>query len=299
VLVPAPAADGVLVVSGPPEGASGDHLVLARWDGTAWHEVEGAGDGPAARSFFAAAHDPARDEVVVHGGETTAGVSGETWVWDGEAWRQPTGDGPGPRMAASMTWDPASRTTVLHGGHDEDGDLRHDTWAFDGETWTRLAGRGPEPGRWPAALLATGDGSLVAFGGHQVVDDDLPAALADTWRWHDRSWRRVPRAGGPGPLVNAQALLHPDLGALMLGGSDLRTETGDVWGWAGERWERFARDVLPPRQAFGAAYDEERDVVVLTGGVVEPGQVVRHQDVWEWSGDPNEPAELVADRPPA
>jgi hypothetical protein len=47
------------------------------------------------------------------------------------------------------------------------------------------------------------------------------------------------------------------------------------------------------------AYDEERGVVVLTGGVVAPGETARHQDVWEWSGAPAEPAVLVDDRPPA
>jgi hypothetical protein len=47
------------------------------------------------------------------------------------------------------------------------------------------------------------------------------------------------------------------------------------------------------------AFDEARGVVVLTGGVVEPGDTARHQDVWEWSGDPEDPAVLVDDRPPA
>ena len=72
-----------------------------------------------------------------------------------------------------------------------------------------------------------------------------------------------------------------------------------MWRWTGDRWETFARDVLPPRQAFGMAYDEARGVVVLTGGVVEPGDTARHQDVWEWTGRPEDPAVLVLDRPPA
>ena len=44
--------------------------------------------------------------------------------------------------------------------------------------------------------------------------------------------------------------------------------------------------LVPERQAFGLAYDTDRDVVVLTGGLVEPGSTERHQDTWEWSGDP-------------
>ena len=34
-------------------------------------------------------------------------------------------------------------------------------------------------------------------------------------------------------------------------------------------------------------------MVVLTGGVVEPGSTERYQDVWEWSGDPAAPATQV------
>lgn len=299
VLLPDPAGDGTLLVSGPPEGTTGGDLLLARWDGAAWHDVDISGEAPEARNFFAAVLDPEHDVVVVHGGETADGVSDETWLWDGATWRRAAGDGPGARMAASLVWEPASGAALLHGGHDETGAIQDDTWAFDGDGWTRLATRGPVPGRWPAAVVATGDGPVVAYGGHQVADDELPPALADTWVWHHAVWEAAPRAGGPGRLVNAQGLLHPDLGPLLLGGSDLETETGDVWRWSGHRWERFGRDVLPARQAFGAAYDAEREVVVLTGGVVVPGQTVRHQDVWEWGGDPDEPAELVADRPPA
>ncbi len=63
-------------------------------------------------------------------------------------------------------------------------------------------------------------------------------------------------------------------------------ESGDVWRWDGTGWHRIGEDVFPRRQAFGLAYDAGRRVVVLSGGVVEPGSAQRHQDVWEWSGDP-------------
>ena len=132
-----------------------------------------------------------------------------------------------------------------------------------------------------------------------MADEDLPPALGDTWVWNDGAWSLDDDAGGPGRLVNAQALVHPTFGILLAGGSDFDDENGDVWRWTGDRWETYARDVLPPRQAFGMAYDEARGVVVLTGGVVEPGDTARHQDVWEWSGSPDDPAVLVDDRPPA
>ena len=148
-------------------------------------------------------------------------------------------------------------------------------------------------------MVAGDDGQVLVYGGHQVIDEALPPALGDTWVLSDGAWSLDDDAGGPGPLVNAQALAHPTLGILLAGGSDLDGETGDVWRWTGDRWETYAQDVLPPRQAFGMAFDESRGVVVLTGGVVEPGDTARHQDVWEWSGSPDEAAVQVDDRPPA
>ena len=66
-------------------------MPLWRWDGAAWSEVEAPGPAPTARSFFAAAHDPVRDVVVVYGGEDADGVSDETWEWDGTVWRLSAG----------------------------------------------------------------------------------------------------------------------------------------------------------------------------------------------------------------
>ena len=60
-----------------------------------------------------------------------------------------------------------------------------------------------------------------------------------------------------------------------------------------------ALEVIEAHFLFGLAYDATRGVMVLTGGVVEPGQTDRHQDVWEWSGDPAVPAVQVLDAPPA
>ncbi len=68
-----------------------------------------------------------------------------------------------------------------------------------------------------------------------------------------------------------------------MGGADLQAANGDVLRWTGSAWEMFAEDVFPERQAFGLAYDAGRDVVVLTGGLVEPGSTDRLQDTWLWS----------------
>ena len=291
VLLPMPGGEGLVLLTGPPETAPSDDdgLGVWQWDGSAWHDRSES--EPVTRNYFSAAYDEDRDVVVLYGGDAVDTETTTVWEWDGEGWSSSRPAGPEPRMAAAMTYDAGARSVVLYGG-DSGGEVKGDTWGWDGAGWTRLAVRGPEPVRWPAAFVGAGE-EVVLLGGHQIVED-LPPALADTWVWDGR-WRPVPDAGGPGVLVNGGAVEHPTLGTLVVGGSDMDAANGDVWRWAGERWELLAEDVFPERQAFGIGYDAQRDVVVLTGGVVAPGSTARHQDVWEWSGDPATPAERVFD----
>lgn len=285
---------GVLLVNGHPEDATEPGPVeLWRWDGEEWTAVTPEGDGPSARNFAAVAMDTERDVLLLHGGLTPDGVSDETWSWDGEAWSLVASgsDGPGARSAPSMAFDAASRQVLLYGG--DDGTTQHDdTWAWDGEAWERVATDGPTPVRWPAFMEYDPVSEVVVlYGGHQVVDESAPIAVGDTWVWTGDRWRAAREAGQPGPLLNANGVAHPTHGLLLVGGADeASAETGLAWIWGDASWEALPGEVMPARQAFGLAYDEERDVVVLTGGVVEPGSIERHQDVWEWSGDPDTPA---------
>lgn len=291
-LFPDPVGEGVLLVTGPPEGEpSGDPLELWRWDGTAWSTVAAAGEVPPARSFFAGSYDAGREVVVLYGGDVADEESATVWEWDGRSWTSQETTGPGPRLAAGMTYDADEGVSLLYGG-DASGEISGATWSWDGTRWQLLARRGPTPPRWPAAMVDGRDGGPLLVGGHQVADEDLPPALGDTWTWDD-GWTVVSSAGDNELLVNAEAIDHPELGTLLVGGSDLERANGDVLRWTGTAWEMLAEDVFPERQAFGLAYDAGRDVVVLTGGVVEPGSTERHQDLWEWSGDPAEPAVRV------
>ena len=308
---------GVVLVNGYPEGDP-DPGPLELWrregDGDAWARVPVSGERPSGRNFAGVAHDPRSGRLVLYGGLTSEGASDETWLWDGTRWTraaqnqgqtqvqnqdqtqdqtQDQGAGPGPRSSPGMAVDEASGFTLLYGG-DDGSEQYADTWAFDGSTWQQVARQGPHPMRWPALMESDPSGGVVLYGGHQVVDEDGPIGLGDTWVWRGGRWQAVPDADRPGSLVNANGVVHPAHGLLLVGGGDNRgRERGRVWRWTGSGWEAMRSGLVPERQAFGLAYDADRDVVVLTGGLVEPGSTDRHQDTWEWSGDPGTPAEQV------
>ncbi len=238
--------------------------------------------------------DPGGDGVLLVNGypETEPGTEPlELWRWDGEGWRElPAGDGPSGRNFAAVAVDHDRGALVLQGGQTATG-TSSETWEWDGSAWGLVATRGPGPR--VAAEMAYDEQrrEVVLYGGHQVADEQAPPALDDTWIWSDGSWVLTEARSAPGVLVNAAGLSHPDLGLLLVGGSDFADETGEIWQWTGRSWRPVGSDIIPSRQAFGLAMDPVRDVVVLTGGVVEPGSVERQQDVWEWDGDPAHPAQ--------
>ena len=288
-----PDRDGLLLVNGHPETET-DPGPLELWRQTSegWAIVPVTGQRPSGRNFAAVAAVDDTGTLVLHGGLTPEGASDETWLWADDTWtRVASGDaGPGPRSSPSMARDGSTGAILLYGG-DDGSEQYSDTWAFTDGAWEQVATEGPEPVRWPAAMASDPDGRVVLYGGHQVVDEDAPLAVGDTWVWQRGRWRRVAGAGAPGPLVNAGSVVHPDHGLLLVGGGDDRgRQRGRAWRWTGSGWDPLPSDLFPPRQAFGLGYDPVRDVVVLTGGLVEPGSTDRLQDTWEWSGDLGSPA---------
>jgi hypothetical protein len=67
--------------------------------------------------------------------------------------------------------------------------------------------------------------------------------------------------------------------------ADPGTETPlTLWGWNGTQWQRVAEGGPLGRILGGAAYDENRNVLVVYGGrPVELGQC--SQETWEWDGE--------------
>jgi hypothetical protein len=100
------------------------------WNGSTWTEVLPA-VRPAARSLHAMVHHPGRGTVLLFGGQTSSPLLetlGDTWEWDGAAWRPITPlVSPPPRSKHAMTYDPVRQVVVLFGG--EVGGIRvADTW---------------------------------------------------------------------------------------------------------------------------------------------------------------------------
>jgi len=98
------------------------------WNGLAWTQRNPA-NSPSVRRLAPMAFDPARDAMVLFGGDGANGVLlPDTWTWNGTNWTQLAVSGPSARRGAAMVYDEAHGEIVVFGGFD--GALRADTWVL-------------------------------------------------------------------------------------------------------------------------------------------------------------------------
>ena len=72
---------------------------------------------------------------------------------------------------------------------------------------------------------------------------------------------------------------------LLFGGARIDanvTHLNDTWLWNGTVWEQLLVEGPSPRVHAAMAFDQERNVVVMTGGSNGPNAIL--QDTWEWDG---------------
>ena len=90
----------------------------------------------------------------------------------------------------------------------------------------------------------------------------------------------------PPPCWEPDLIYHTQLQQMLLVNCvpDRNKETPSViWGWDGMHWKKVTEGGPAGRNLGGAAYDEQRNVLILYGGrPVDLGKC--NQDTWEWDG---------------
>jgi hypothetical protein len=214
------------------------------------------------------AYDEIHREIVLFGGLGGVGRAsppmGDTWCWDGSAWRLAADTGPTPRDHVRMAWSDASGTLVLFGGFDGDAAAR-DTWSWDGSRWTRIADDGPSPRAAHAMARDPTDGAILLFGGRS-----LERFHGDTWRWDGRRWTLVERTGPSSRAFHGMAPSDSENAVLLFGGWEGapagRAYFDDSWAWCGSEWRRMDDRGPAVGGVYAMVHESTRRAVVLHGG---------------------------------
>ena len=178
--------------------------------------------GPSARAD-AAMVTLANGHVLLFGGQTPGGLSGETWEWSGASWSQLAMSGPSARCGHAMAFDAIRNKAVLFGGVDGSGALLADTWEWNGSGWTARAAGGPSARFGHAMGCDPVSGNTVMFGGNSG------AVSGETWLWDGSVWT-IAAGSGPAARAGTTLVFDPLLGSLVLFGG--WGGLNDCWRWA-------------------------------------------------------------------
>ena len=162
------------------------------WDGNQWSRA--ATHGPTGRAVTSLVYDSRRKQVVLFGGvgapegvERKQASFGDTWVWEGTAWRQVSTEGPEARNRHAMAFDTRAGVALLYGG--SIGQRQYaDMWKWDGERWSpiRLTGATPGLRELHSMVYDAARDRTILYGGNSAGK-----VLDDTWEWDGARWRRV------------------------------------------------------------------------------------------------------------
>jgi hypothetical protein len=286
----------LVVVDGylPPHDSS--PAELWSWDGQRWTLLPGSGSGPSKRIVGAAVFDVRRGRLVSFGGSNSSlGILGDTWEWNGAAWTERSDTSIGRRDHHALAYDEARGKTVLFGGNAGPGPWPSDTWEWNGDAWTRAAIEGP-PGRSRTTMVYDdARRQMVLFGGAGAPPGPKQpiVVFGDTWVWNGAAWRRVTDPSPPPRYAHAMAFDRGRGVAVMYGGAKMTAEgqtvhLEDMWQWNGQRWTEIRMTGPTPGKRYSPAmaFDASRDRIVLHGGleVTGRGAFTRFDDLWEWDG---------------
>ncbi len=263
-----PIRDRALLFGGVDDGGQplGDHW---EWDRYNWILRPPASGDPPPRTSHRMVMDLARSAILLFGGLGGSGVLGDTWLFDGQSWREHVQrDGPSPRSGHVMVYDPQREEVILFGGIGAAGPLA-ETWSWDG-TWRQRSPAAVPPPRFNAgAAFDPTRNRIVLFGG-----DSLTGELNDTWEWTGSTWVPTTPATQPSARRNPALVFHPALGRILMLGGDSGAHggteiiRGDAFTWDGSDWTPFdLSGALPgPRTRHALFLDPGRGRVYLFGG---------------------------------
>lgn len=236
-------------------------LGVSRRTATGWAQVESHGPGP--RFWTRIAYEPGRDRTILIGGINSE--YSHFWSWNGSGWDAFNTSNVATRYLHAVVYDRARGRMLLFGGRDSAAVLG-DTQVLQGDTWVPVAVPGPPARRSHAMVYDSARSRVLLFGGNG--SDNRP--LGDTWEWTGEAWRQLNTPGPPARFMHAMAYDSREDRVVLFGGLTLvgtRVATlDDTWEFDGARWERIEAPGPGPRQEAGAAYDEQRGMVVLFGG---------------------------------
>ncbi|MCG3126750.1 MAG: hypothetical protein CHACPFDD_01604 [Phycisphaerae bacterium] len=260
-MVYCPAWDHVLLFSGYIRpGSHSGYDELWRWD-SVWEQLPSSGR---LGSEVSMSFDTRRNVAVAFGSYDSWPEAGNTWEWDGEAWRRVATTGPGRRHRCATAYDSTRGVVVLFGGVDGTTNQPRfgDTWEWDGKGWLLRATGGPAPRSDHTLVYDSARRVCVLFGGESST-----TMFGDTWEWDGVLWRQIVTPTSPTRRISHAMEYDPTRRiSLMTGGYGPGAPyRADTWSYDGREW-RLLDVHVQPRGDHAMTYNVQQDEFLVYGG---------------------------------
>ena len=274
------AGDRMLVFGGLADIPTNALLSLSLSGATSWTTLAALGGPAPPRTDHAAAYDPARDRMVVFGGQSATGpVLQDAWalVFSSQTWinLNPSGQKPDARDGHVMVYDSTHDRMLVFGGSDNGNNPLNDVWSLTlGATpaWNKInpAGSSPPERFGACGVYDPAADRLVIFGGSgdAVLYNDVWAlSLSGTPTWTQLS----PSGTPPPPRFLAGYARNPVTNSMVVFGGADTTLFNDAWILSlsgAPAWNQVSATGTPPSQRYQptAIYDQTRDRLIVFGG---------------------------------
>jgi hypothetical protein len=177
-----------------------------------------------------------------------------------------------------MVFDSNQGRTVLFGGNRWTGSQNEpltDIWAWNGDQWVSVSST-PRAREYHVMAFDSSRGVTVLVGGRSYYN--TPLFFNDTWEWDGTFWSRRATTG---PMTSDGYSMAFDSARHRTVLFGVATTGWPTWEWDGTNWLQAATGG-PGRTNAGMAFDANRGVTVLFGGIRSGNQYLG--DTWEWDG---------------
>lgn len=231
---------------------------------------------PPAMTHSGFAYDTNSGEGVVFGGIYKNRWSDETWIWDGDDWRQAdAATSPPAREKVAMAYDESRDRMVIFGGSMQE-TLFDDTWEWDGQDWQLVEPAHKPPARCCHAMAYdSARDRVIMHGGWNALTGEF---FYDMWAWDGTDWQEVSDGVAPGGSGHALVdFAAQDVVVATPSGFD------GTWLWNGRSWIGLDAFLDPHRSDARAVYAPDNQQIVLFGGATTEAPWYLN-DTWVFDG---------------